>query len=343
MNKAYAYACHFGDLLNGVMVPPHRRILVNGFWRSGTTWLQETLERLLQARSVFEPLNYHGVEAYNSSRQFSIKRCLPEFSPPRYDYSFANLFMPWVPESLAHFPKTRQVIDRALRGQLIMRMYGDRRKSLQDCLSLTVVTKFTRASLCLNAIAQDFGVPIVHVHRDPRAVVASILSLDGGHFADDSFNQLSLVDQLLRVKDGRRQYFRQWQSDIEALEQTSAVGRIAAYLCLTERFVEDTVKFVPQQRRVMIRYEDLVLSQEQAFEQVIAALGLPPTTTPLDTDRPSNTDWNNQQQQRRSVEERLLSWQHKLSDYDQGLIAAIAHTFNMEHRLWQLPQKVSCG
>jgi len=335
VNKSYAYACHFGDMLSGFLVPPQRRILINGFWRSGTTWLQESLEKMLGARSVFEPLNYHSLEAYNSPRQFSLKRSLPEFSPPRYDYAFANLFMPYAPDSLATFPKTRRVVDAALRGQLIMRMYGDRRKTLSDCLTLTVVTKFTRAAMCMNAIAHDFAVPIVHVHRDPRGVIASIQSLDGGHFADDSFNQLSLVDQFLRVKDGRYQYFRQWQSDIETLEKSSVIGRIAAYFCLTERFIEDTVIFNPSLKRVMIRYEDLVLSQGQAFNDLIAALGFTSVDTALDADRPSITDWNNQQQQRRSTKDRLLSWKGKLSDYDQALIAEVAKTFNMEHRLWQ--------
>lgn len=335
MKKPYAYACHLGDWLNGMVVPRQRQILINGFWRSGTTWLQESLEHMLQARSVFEPLNYHGVEVYNSPRRFSLKRSLPEFSPPRYDYSFANLFMPYAPESLAVRPQTRRVVDAALRGQLVMRMYGHRRKSLQDCLALTVVTKFTRAAMCLSAIARDFGVPIVHVHRDPRAVIASIQSLDGGHFADDSFNQLSLVDQLLRVQDGRHHYFRQWQSDIEAIDQTSATGRIAAYFCLTERCLEETVKFSPSAKRVMIRYEDLVMSQHKVFQELITALGFTSTEATLDTERPSITDWNNTQQHRRSARERLLSWQKKLSDYDQGLIAEITKTFNMEHRLWQ--------
>ena len=335
VNKAYTYACHLGDILNGTLLPPHRRILVNGFWRSGTTWLQETLERMLQARSVFEPFNYHGAAAYNSHREFSIKRCLPEFAPPRYDYRFANLFMPYAPESLTAFPQTQRVIDMALRGQLVMRMYGDRRKSLRDCLTLTVVTKFTRASLCLNAIAQSFGVPIIHVCRDPRAVIASIQTLDGGHFAEDSFNQLSLVDQLLKVKDGRYRYFRQWQSDIEAIDQLSAVGRIAAYFCLTERFLEETIRFDHHRNRIMIRYEDLVISHGKAFGEVITALGFRTQGDRCDADLPSTTDWNNVCHHRRTTQERLLSWQKKLSPYDQGLIEEITQTFNMTHRLWR--------
>ena len=335
MNKAYAYACHLGDFITGTFVPPHRRVLVNGFWRSGTTWVQESLENILQARSVFEPFNYHGSSVYNSSKQFSIKRCLPEFSPPRQDYKFANLFMPYAPESLTAFPKTQQAVDMALRGQLIMRMYGDRRKSLRDCLSLTVVTKFTRASMCLKAIARDFEVPIMHVYRDPRAVIASMLQLDDGNFAEGSFNELSLVDQLLKVGDGREQYFRRWQSDIEAIDQTAPAGRIAAYYCLTERCLEETMPFNPQLNQVKVRYEDLVLSHGQAFRDAVTELGLQPSDHTFDIDTPSTTDWNNALHHRRSTKERLLSCQSRLSESYRTLIEDVVKNFDMEERFWQ--------
>lgn len=223
----------------------------------------------------------------------------------------------------------------ALRGQLIMRMYGSRRKTLRDCLALTVVTKFTRASMCLNAIARDFEVPIMHVYRDPRAVIASIQQLDNGDFAEGSFNQLSLVDQLLKVDDGRYHYFRKWQSDIEAIEETSPAGRIAAYLCLTERCLEDTMRFDKTLNRVMVRYEDLVLSHGQAFKEFVLNCGLQTADVDFDADVPSATDWNNAHHHRRSTEERLLSWQKKLSDHDQALIEEVVQTFKMEHRFWR--------
>ncbi|MGF1461071.1 MAG: sulfotransferase [Leptolyngbyaceae cyanobacterium] len=335
MNKAYSYVCHLGDFLSGAAVPRRRQVLINGFWRSGTTWVQETLEKMLDARSVFEPFNYHNSEIYNSPRQFAIKRCLPEFSPPRHDFRFANPFMPYVSDSFERLPETRKAIDAALRGQLVMRMYGDRRKPLSDCFASTVVTKFTRASLCLNAIARTFEVPIVHVCRDPRAVVTSITRLDGGHFAEDSFNQLSLVEQLLQVDDGRRRYFQQWQSDIEALENSSVVGRIAAYFCLTERFLEDSFQFDPSRRHRLVRYEDLVMSQGKAFERLVVDLGLR-SSGELDLDAPSTTDWNNAAAERKSALDRIHSWQKRLAPRDQDLIADIVKTFGMEHRLWHL-------
>ena len=32
-------------------------LLINGFWRSGTTWLQQTLVEALHAKSLFEPFS----------------------------------------------------------------------------------------------------------------------------------------------------------------------------------------------------------------------------------------------------------------------------------------------
>lgn len=332
--KSYSYTCHFGDFLSGFFIPRDRQIVINGFWRSGTTWLQESLASKLNARSVFEPLNCFNSSVYNSERLIPIKRCLPEFSPPRYDYAFANLFMPFVSDSISKFPTTYKVIDRALRGQMVMRMYGDRHKTLNDCLSSTVVTKFTRASLCLNGIAQSFHVPIIHIYRDPRATITSIQTLEGGNFAEGTFNQLSLVDQLLNVEDGRYEYFHRWQSDIEALEKMPITARLAAYICLTERYLEDTFQFKDSLKRLKVCYEQLVLSQEQAFERLALALGFESNLPPANPDKPSVTDWNQAKNSTISTQDRLMSWQKKLSSDDRRLIEEVVATFKMEHRLW---------
>ncbi len=43
------------DLCAAPFVDPSEAVVVTGFWRSGTTWLQQTLARLHNAKTVFEP------------------------------------------------------------------------------------------------------------------------------------------------------------------------------------------------------------------------------------------------------------------------------------------------
>lgn len=63
--------------VNGFFIDPTRTLIINGFWRSGTTWLQKCATDILQAQSIFEPFQ---------ARANYILKCLDEISPARRDY-----------------------------------------------------------------------------------------------------------------------------------------------------------------------------------------------------------------------------------------------------------------
>jgi hypothetical protein len=44
------------DLITGRLGAARPVVFVSGFWRSGTTWMQELLAKSLHAKTVFEPL-----------------------------------------------------------------------------------------------------------------------------------------------------------------------------------------------------------------------------------------------------------------------------------------------
>jgi len=61
--KVAPYLGIFGDKQFRIRTKPEETIVLFGFWRSGTTWLQETLSAELNARTVFEPLTRHVPQA----------------------------------------------------------------------------------------------------------------------------------------------------------------------------------------------------------------------------------------------------------------------------------------
>ncbi|WP_164929493.1 sulfotransferase [Gloeobacter violaceus] len=313
------------DYANGLRVDPKEGLVVNGFWRSGTTWVLETAMSMLEAKTVFEPFRIQH-----------LRQCLREIHPPRKDVQFISSLMPYASDRLVAGTALYAVVEQALLGQLAYSHVSKRsqeQRRLKECLRTRVVTKFTRGALCLRAIANTFSVPILHITRDPRAVIASIKTL-GNDFARGAFQNFALRAHLLEVDDGRREYFKRWASDIEAIDKTNDFGRIAAYYCLTERHVLDSFQGVTSEF-AHVQYEKLIGGGPQALAALLESLGLEAqalgATALL---RPSSTDWSwSQGSKKVSGEQRVSSWKNKLSESERGLIEAVVTAFGMQERL----------
>lgn len=323
--KIHGFMCTATDYAHGVSLPVDNGLVINGFWRSGTTWLQETVSGLLNAKSVFEPFNLPSK---------NILKCLPEIRPPRQDFQFLNALMPYVPDRFEQGSVLYSIIKQSLKGQLRGRSW--QKRTLEECTRPNVVVKFTRGSLCAYAIANTFSAPILHIIRDPRAVITSIKSLENGRWAEGTFNDFSLRELLCDINDGRSQYFQQWASNIEAIDQTTDYGRLAGYYCLTERYLEDSFKSY-QGKFTMARYEDLIGSHPSNVAKLLVGLGLKTNINQsLDLDKPSSTDWGKRGwTQKVSKSDRLMGWKQQLSDYERELIEDIVISFNMQDRFWE--------
>ncbi len=323
--KMYGFACTATDYANGLRLPASKALVINGFWRSGTTWLQETVAELLQAKSVFEPFNLPSQ---------NILKCLPEIRPERRDFQFVNALMPYVPENFTKGSALYSVIQQSLKGQLKGRSWH--RRDIKECICSNVVVKFTRASLCAYAIANTFSTPVLHLVRDPRAVITSIKQLQGGQWAEGTFNNFSLRELLLEVDDGRSEYFQPQASTIKAIDKTTDYGRLAGYYCLTEQYLEDKFKSYVGLFKVA-RYEDLIGAPPSAISQLLVDLGLnPKVSQSVEMDKPSSTDWGkNGWAQKVSKSDRLLGWKTQIDDYEKDLIEDIVTSFNMQDRFWE--------
>jgi len=301
-------------------INPKDSLFLCGFWRSGTTWLQESLTNLLEAKLVFEPLfsGVPNVKTIYSQDDYLAGR----------KKEFLWLYLPFCNEATLDGRPLHGVFEQALRSTLAGRWVRIYRHSLAESYRTRVILKCVRAQLCLRAVQNTFGMPVIHIYRDPRAVVASARMTKW----KDMFEPLSLRRQLLKPQDGRADFFGQWRDEIMHYDEQGTISRLAAYWALTEKFVQHS--FADGRGRIVfVSYEELCRRREKLVLKMLQQLGITPVgkhdLQALDGDSSSTS------QQRRgvSVDERIFGWKKVLSSSEIASIEAIAKYFGFEERL----------
>lgn len=314
---------NLADYVNSVRIKPSDCIVVNGFWRSGTTWLQESLGEALCAKLVFEP--------FDAANQ-GFRRCLVEIKPQREDVSFLNALMPYVPNRINEESLLYDHINRSLRGQRVGPLHRGIKRSRKFSTSFRsrVITKFTRGALCLSAIANTFQIPVVHIFRDTRAVVASITENKKPGWAKKAFVDFSLAGHLLDINDGRSEYFSRWRPEIVDIDKSSNLARLAAYHCLTERYVCDSATQTSGMI-LRVRYEDLIKRRDTTLGTLLQDFGLISQVEEHTLiDRPSFTSRISEY---RSNNDRVCGWKQLLNTSNQNTINDVIDLFEMREKL----------
>jgi hypothetical protein len=170
--------------------------------------------------------------------------------------------------------------------------------------------------------------PVLHVYRDPRAVIASIAKTAWHGL----FDHLRLREQLLELPDGRADYFGRWRREIDEYDRGTRTMRLAGYWALTERFLGDAYAGHTG-RFVCVSYERLIQERERAFAEILQRLGFAPRASDL---RVRKTDSATTTRRRRgtSVQDRVTGWATSLSDSDRVTIETIARQVGLEDRLF---------
>lgn len=300
-------------------IDPRETVVISGFWRSGTTWLQEYLAELLQAKTIFEPFHFLVPASKKLFKHYGIAK-KPEavrelFIPYAADRPFA-------PESLLYY-----YYDGALRADLSGRAVRVLRKDVSESYRPRVVVKFTRGQFSLHAAHHTFAMPVIHVYRDPRAVVASAKMTDWYCL----FDHLDLPEQLLAMQDGRAEFFGCYADVIREFGHDK-VARIAAYWALTEKFIQEA--FAKDRARfIAVSYEKLNREKESLMPALLAGLGI--RAVQHDKLAGANKDSFSTSSQRQGVstEERIRGWQKALSRAEIAVIETVAQRLNFGDRL----------
>lgn len=296
------------DRLVATQLDPNSAVLVTGFWRSGTTWLQQILAGGLNAKSVFEPLHYH-LDNYKAA-------LVEECNPPCMSNEYLDMFMPFGRCPLPDSSLMRQYLRHALTGGTPshwVRKVRFRRRGIENRVSQSrfrnalyrlndarrkrVVVKSVRAHLLIPAIQKTFNPHIVHLRRDPRSVIASLYRIG---WAEKWAGTLSLVDQFLRPADSRTSFFKSWEPEIRAYEQKNLTHRLAAYWSLCEQFV---ASLPDHPRRTVVSYSKIYTEGSELLERRLQTLPFTGSMSEY-VGAPSATS----ERRKHTQEERLRRW-----------------------------------
>lgn len=201
-------------------------VLVSGFWRSGTTWLQECLAESLGAKTIFEPLS-----PLDAARRAQITAW---FSGDE------DAMQAFVPADLPDNDPTWALLKGAVTGRYGSNFLLSCRRDVAESRRRRIVAKDVRLQFNLPAVHRRFGIPVIHIRRHPCAVVASLLAADW-HW---SFDRVRLSDLMPEAAQIPREF------DLDAL------SRIATCWALTERQVARDMHDEPWAQ--LVTYEEMV-------------------------------------------------------------------------------------
>ncbi|MGJ8583290.1 MAG: sulfotransferase [Marinosulfonomonas sp.] len=222
-------------------------VIVSGFWRSGTTWLQQLVADAMDAKTIFEPLD-------PSTNPATV---LGQGEDCRAD-------IPFSPAELSN--EDWHALDLAFQGISPNRSGFNYlcRRNYTEALRRQVVVKFVRSQMIFEAL-QDRYQPIasVHLSRHPMAVIKSMEKTDWSWSFDDidparRYGQTpplaqSVAKDIAALKrDGHRQIYQ----------------KVAALWAITEKAMQAAPNVTS------CKYEALVLDPETEFPALMRRAGL---------------------------------------------------------------------
>jgi hypothetical protein len=278
-------------------------VLVTGFWRSGTTWLQETLAEGLRAKTIFEPLSpenprYKALIAparlgSHAAQQGYIPSLIPDRDEGLWRY-----------------------LDEIFKGRSPGGAALICRKRVRESFRRRIVVKDVRMQFSLAAVIDSHPLPLVHIRRNPRAVVASLMKSNW----DWSFADLTLRELFEPHADDLAAFVKpELLETCLRLYDSDPVSRIAAYWALTEVAVD--VQFRGIKHGAVVEYEELLADPPSQVRRLCDRIKLQ-LNSPFRWDRDSAM--TTRSSKGTNSHARANGWRKVLSDHDARRVEAIA-------------------
>jgi len=268
-------------------------IILSGFWRSGTTWIQQVIAESICAKTQFEPLEpnallpLHGGASFNPTQGAYIPLTWDVFSEK--DCYFLDLAFKGVSPKRSGFNYLA-------------------RTSFKECFTDRVVVKFVRAQFILPVLMQRYSAQgVIHISRHPMAVIQSLMNAKW----EWDFADIDLSD--LYWRENELSKCPLWE-ELKIYHNASKEEKIAALWALSEREVRQSENIV------FVKYEELLKEPDIGFANVLKTLGLQAQKR-VDYSKDSPVTASNRVGA--SLDERLNSWRTNMPRDSQIKVRAV--------------------
>lgn len=299
------------------VIKPKNTIVINGFWRSGTTWILQIFSEIFNGKSIFEPLHWK-VKEY--------KYILDNIGTlPSNEIGYYKMYYPSY-DNIENYPILKRYLKKIIYSN-IKENWIRRGRNKDFKLSQTPIIKFVRGHLILSYFYNNYNATLFHVIRDPRAIYASLKRNNWGQF----LSEISLASLLLEPIDERRIFYNRYNELIRKFDKEEDVTtKIIAYWALTELYIEEIKNLY---NIYIINYENLVNNGYKHLTEILPNnLYININTTNNILEKNSATTQSNRLIT--SPFSRINSWKYELTKSEIKDINRIVDLFGLQNRLY---------
>ncbi len=300
----------FIDQLSSFNKKPSDAIIISGFWRSGTTFFFELIQKLTNGKVVSEPFEFR----FKPSRKYHLKK---NFMTSNGNY--ITEMYPYIPINSKDL-NLLIFIEKLTKGSI-----GDykthRRKPLKNSFKSPVIVKFVRANLAIGAIQNHFACKTIFILRHPAAIVASILRGEGMRYflTIDYFKDIFTLQSHL-MKDYLHHY-----SHLLSKDNYNPIEYITLYWCITNivpLLQIQTNNFNPY----IIYYEEFMLNQNSSIQDLVRYLETDKNNS-HNIDMFENSSTTRSNRINSSLHDRIFGWKNELQPDQISMIYNICALF----------------
>ena len=226
-------------------------LIVNGFWRSGTTFLQEIIQKTFHTEFIFEPLN----EVVPISKKLFDQKGVRDDKLFRkismYDLNFkSNTDKNWINQIKSHFGYNKWT--KSLYKRKHIGTYNNRK----------IVVKFVNAHFFIKDLT-NMDYKTIHLKRDLIETISSFKKTKWTSF----FEKLNLFESL------PENFFKKYPTEFNALityvnSEENYLIKVALYKLITDFWVNEENLNI-----LHIKYEDVMTNFESVIKDISAFTG----------------------------------------------------------------------